>query len=586
MNKDFDKIDDIFREALHDFEVEYNPQDWQDFEQHLDNELAVDKAAEEALQHYEVAYTPLAWQEFEQQLDSEMAMDQAAQNALKDLDVPYEEADWKSLEKQLDRNEHLYPYIWRTKGIEVGVIALFIFTFLNLTINNKYGSLLPFFSGEETIKTTETTTDEHTPATLNEHTYSTSTEENQSQDNGQTQEELNNPQAFNLSSEEVNTTDGNGMENNVADISNEYSDETATTNNSVSNNSASDVSDDANASNTTAWNEDNKENVDLNSNNSGGNNNDGTVISTSITNADDSNNSNTLNNRATEDVATKDASDNENEDANAADNNNAKALSNKPTLRTFTETANFLFKDNMLFALDVENQKLKHNDTDPLFELKNVTNKSKYICKVHIGGAASADANLATSMGGTSIGYSAGLFLDIECSPRVFVKTGLFASHKKFFNEQDIVLDQTAIDGNIYNVNKIVNTNLAVLQMPIDVQYIFFQNEKWRIYASAGITSNLVAGRIYTGEQSTAHNGMRIKTAINSNDYDRGALEGGNFLDNFYLTAGGGIGLERQLGDNVSIYLLPIYKHGITTFGPNKDRINTFSINVGLKTNL
>ena len=36
-NKDFDKIDDLANDAFHDFEVDYNPEDWKLMEAKLDN---------------------------------------------------------------------------------------------------------------------------------------------------------------------------------------------------------------------------------------------------------------------------------------------------------------------------------------------------------------------------------------------------------------------------------------------------------------------------------------------------------------------------------------------------------------------
>ena len=112
------------------------------------------------------------------------------------------------------------------------------------------------------------------------------------------------------------------------------------------------------------------------------------------------------------------------------------------------------------------------------------------------------------------------------------------------------------------------------------------QSEKWKIYGTAGLVANLISSRSYTGTQNSAVNGISLKEDLNSNNFERGIFEGGQMDQNIFLSVGGGLGLERQLGDKISLYILPTYRHGITPSGTGKDNISSFSVNIGIKTAL
>ncbi len=83
------------------------------------------------------------------------------------------------------------------------------------------------------------------------------------------------------------------------------------------------------------------------------------------------------------------------------------------------------------------------------------------------------------------------------------------------------------------------------------------------------------------GSQEVEIDGLTISTDLNSNDFERGLTEGGSAQQNIYLSLGGGLGVERKLGDNLSLYLLPTYRHGINTV--HSDLIHTFNVNIGIK---
>ncbi len=493
----------------------------------------IDKLAKEALKDFEVPFNAEHWIEFEAQLKKEHAVDDVARNAFAGYEVSFDENEWSKLEKKLDNKEHLYPHIWKVKAVEVGIIALFVFTFVNLK---------PYTS--KIITTTNTTND-------NNSTFVIPSEDNNNK----------NVNIFNLPSVNENN---NSSENSVSDKPVASLEEIQ----NIEKNATS-----------------------TNRKNSAISNNGGRMLNTTASNQRVSDNNPTVlsqENRIVEENNSLGKFDDLTltQDASNSVESTSSEIENTTEFNLTQNTSRVQLLDNNLDALSAEGYVLENNYTDPIFELKKAETAMNYKCRVHIGGQASADANISNSLGETSIGYTAGAFLDIECSPRVFIRSGLNVSHKKYFNTKNYLLDNTLVDGNIYNIEEEKTTNLIVLQVPVDVQYIFFKNEKWRIFASAGATANLITGRIYQGQLSTNLGYLSVSTDINATDLEKGAIQGGDLQQNFYLSVGGGIGLERQLGDNISLFLLPSYKHAVTPIGTSKDYIGTFSLNVGLKSTL
>ncbi len=511
--KDFDHIDKLAQEAFNDFEVDYNPSDWFDFQEKLNTEIGIDEMAKDALQNYA---------------------------------VPYNEADWNSLEKELDKRKYLFPYITRVKTVEIGVLALLVFAFFNMTYQQRNNNLETILNSKNENKSTLKNNSSSSVKPI----YQLETPSKEVQN-----EKIATPQATNTNIAIKGTSLGTLSLPVLAELvatqkQNRRAEKVETTKGERQGNNSKEA---------------------------------GQFSSLGVENGGNPP-TNSINAMAGEQAFSN---------LGGLEQEQTDLLSSEEQNLTSTKELNqneILASKNNLTSMIVNPISVKENVLtastivlEPILELKNV---QKYNCRIHFGVNLSTDANLATSMGGTSIGYSGGFFADIELSAKFFVKTGLNMAHKKYFATTDYQLDRTTIDGHIYAVNESKTTNLGLVQLPLDIQYIFFKDEKWKVYLSTGLTANIVASRIYEGSQNTSLNGLSISTSINSQDLERGAVEGGIFTDNIYLSLGGGLGVERKLGDKVSLYLLPNYKHGVTPLGSQKDILGTFSLNVGLKTTL
>ncbi len=536
----------------------------------------IDKLAQEALQNFEADYSAADWSSFEQTLDAEFGIDQQAADAFESFQMPYEEANWDEFEQLLEKKKRLSPYMWGIKAVEAAVIALFVFTFCNLMSNSnkKYEN----------------------NSTLNNTTIANPTVKNTAEASA------NNLTAYQNQLASSQNQNNNNSANTVA---NTTANENANNNSENTNFESNKTINKSTAKNTTNSTTDNSTGI----NNLQGQNNQQVVGSratnsrlldiatkkamanktkqnkASITNAvlstagniiDANGINNTLYDNATNHNTTA--------TTNAAENANTITTNDQVTI-VGNQRLNSLLSSKELSVISLENNQIKNTIKEPIFELKNADSRETYIRRIHVGGTASVDANLATSMGSTGIGYGAGVFMDIELSKKVFLKTGLSGAYKSYLSDQTYMLDN--VDGNSYTIDETKNSNLIVLQIPVDVQYILLEDDKWRVFVSAGATANIVASRYYDGSQTTQlDNGLNINAAINSDGAEKGALEGGDFGNNFYLSIGGGIGIERQLSENISLYLMPIYKQGILPTGINKDHISTFSFNVGIKKTL
>lgn len=515
----------------------------------------IDKLAQNAFENFEVEFDPMDWVDLQSKLRTESSIDHVAKDALKDYKVPFDKKDWIRLEKQLDKERDLLPHIWWLKGAEVGVMALLLFTMFNLTSTKQ----TPHTHSNENYDRTTTLT----PSSIfdNAATKDQTTTKDQNstfqikEKAAASTNELNEPQAFN---EQAET---NSSKPTI--LSNASSDNNSTNNSFNANQfvtaSKTDRSNSNTATNTTT---DDKHTS--------------TVLTTRFKGNEVPNQTN-KNGFTGKDGAVNTLSPTTDKDVT----NNLQGIENAATENSLIkeDVTRSVFSVLQIPALDIK-EGIK--TTDPIFELKRAKLELPFRGKNYVGAIVSTGSNFATSMGGTSIGYSAGLTFTNELSRKLSIQTGVVIAYNKYDLNEVILIDR--IDGSTGEINQSKTSHLVILEIPLDVQYTFFQSEKWKIYGTAGIVANVISSRNYTGTQTSAINGISLKEDLNSNNFERGAFEGGQIGQNVFLSIGGGLGLERQLGDKISLYILPIYRHGITPSGVEKDNISSFSVNIGIKT--
>jgi hypothetical protein len=139
-----------------------------------------------------------------------------------------------------------------------------------------------------------------------------------------------------------------------------------------------------------------------------------------------------------------------------------------------------------------------------------------------------------------------------------------------------------------------------IVEIPVAAKYHFKKGGKTSWYAKAGVSANLTLANHYTitnkpaGLQPLAPSNVGyvsesdIKTTsarLSEKAFNPGLLQGGKLAENWFLTVSGEVGMERKLNENHALVLGAEYSkfYWIDGIGPNKDKLNGFAINLGIK---
>ena len=174
-------------------------------------------------------------------------------------------------------------------------------------------------------------------------------------------------------------------------------------------------------------------------------------------------------------------------------------------------------------------------------------------------------------------------------------ETGVIYNHKSY---PPNFINQFNPDGNknLLESEYFQDIQLEILQIPVHAQYFMVNQPKWRVYASSGVSLNLLLTPIYqisetraalvtTPPPSAPPGGEPDKSLKNKTEFPQGILHGDGLKGNSYLTANFGIGIERSVGSRWSVFAQPNYQHYLSKNGlrPFKDKFYTFSLSVGTR---
>ncbi|MBL7816645.1 MAG: hypothetical protein JNL70_16610 [Saprospiraceae bacterium] len=193
---------------------------------------------------------------------------------------------------------------------------------------------------------------------------------------------------------------------------------------------------------------------------------------------------------------------------------------------------------------------------------------------------------------GLAVGYKKG---------RVELESGVSYLEKQYNLPNISVTTGSFLRG--YNEEKPQNLRLSIASIPLSMNYTVKENNRWRFYARIGSALNAILKSkedkfIASTNQSVA-NYPYDPNVYEPNIYSKGILEEGLFVSNkwlaaakektnTYITANAGIGIEYRLTRKTDIYLQPTFDYHISKrgIGTLNDRINTFSVQGGVKTKL
>lgn len=133
-----------------------------------------------------------------------------------------------------------------------------------------------------------------------------------------------------------------------------------------------------------------------------------------------------------------------------------------------------------------------------------------------------------------------------------------------------------------------------IASVPLQLKYHILGRSSASIYVMAGVTLNLIAKASYDINEvliSGRPDSGRIledEARLDEKPFIRGVLNGDKLSDNYFVSAGFGVGVETKLSARTSAYIQPSYNRHILSngigIGPNKDKIHTSSLQIGIRT--
>jgi len=192
-------------------------------------------------------------------------------------------------------------------------------------------------------------------------------------------------------------------------------------------------------------------------------------------------------------------------------------------------------------------------------------------------------------------GYGGGLTIGVRKNNWEF-ETGLFYSTKEINPDSIYVLVDrgTLLSG--FKGTGWVGSELDLLQVPINVRYDFLNKSKWKVYAQSGMTFNMAMNSIDRYQEvlfepqnlrgvDEKFEDSRIAIASTNND---GISEGGSFSQNSFFNLDLGFGLERNFSSRYSAFIQTNYHQflGVNGLKNTGLDLNSISIQTGFKVSL
>lgn len=199
-----------------------------------------------------------------------------------------------------------------------------------------------------------------------------------------------------------------------------------------------------------------------------------------------------------------------------------------------------------------------------------------------------------------SLGYSGGITLGVEHG-KWEIETGAIYAARRYQAIPTVYVTGTIREG--YTGLGLRDFELNTVNIPLNFRYNFLVHDKWRLYAQGGASVNLIlAANYFLTDQAefagiarnpNANNGTSAldkPEPLQNKSLTEGWLEGGSFWENATLYADFGLGLERYMAPNWSMFVQPTYHHSLPLFndglGPYRDKIHNFGIGMGVKVRL
>ena len=192
-------------------------------------------------------------------------------------------------------------------------------------------------------------------------------------------------------------------------------------------------------------------------------------------------------------------------------------------------------------------------------------------------------------------GYGGGLTIGVR-KDRWEFETGLFYSTKEINPDSIYLLVDRGSLLSGFKGTGWMGSELDLLQIPINIRYDFLNKSKWKVYAQSGMTFNMALNSIDRYQEvliepqnirglEEQFEDTRIAIASTNNE---GISQGGSFSQNSFFNLDVGFGLERSFSTRYSAFIQTNYHHflGVNGLKNTGLDLNSISIQTGFKVSL
>ena len=165
-------------------------------------------------------------------------------------------------------------------------------------------------------------------------------------------------------------------------------------------------------------------------------------------------------------------------------------------------------------------------------------------------------------------GYSAGASVLFDFR-KFMLETGFSYSSKDFGPDRNLFIG-TSLDRHSLDFE---NITLDIVSLPLYLHWKVDGRGSWRLYATGGVSMHVIANANYDliaenyYTSSAVQNPQQVQNAREVQRVREHMLDGAKFSSKGYLTAAGGIGVERYLNSRMSVFIQPMYEYQIPFFG-------------------
>jgi hypothetical protein len=173
----------------------------------------------------------------------------------------------------------------------------------------------------------------------------------------------------------------------------------------------------------------------------------------------------------------------------------------------------------------------------------------------------------------------------------VELESGFQYSVKRFQPEQIVKEISGRASGEITEAS-LQSLKFNMVSIPIQLRYHFAKMNGWHYYALGGTSLNIVAAASYDvqintlGESFGAQPAPAPESKLSEKLFNGGVLEDGYFTSNSYFSLIGGVGIQKKISNQSSIFLESSYRQHLFTggIGPNANKMHNLVFSTGVKT--